>query len=154
MNEKASWEIGKGLGRIMEVNKKKPSYQTKHTSSGSESSFHWRNRFVEEDGLRSLKAKYECLVGLCYQCGRFGHEVKECSSQGSTQQTERPYGEWLKAGVQRKESALDRATYSPLMQQTAPESAAQTKGQTTQTTIHVETADVNGIKSFNDMWSL
>ena len=40
------------------------------------------------------------------------------------------------------------------MQQTASESAAQTKGQTTQTTIHVETADVNGIKSTNDTWSL
>lgn len=28
--------------------------------------------------------KYECLVGLCYQCGRFGYEVKKCSSQRST----------------------------------------------------------------------
>ena len=95
--------------------------------------------------------KYECLVGLCYQCGRFGYEVKECSSQRSTQQTERSYGEWLKVDVRRKESASDRATYSPPMQQITSESAAQTRGQTI---THVETADVNGIKSTNDTWSL
>ncbi|KAL0006871.1 hypothetical protein SO802_008373 [Lithocarpus litseifolius] len=95
--------------------------------------------------------KYERLVGLCYQCGRFGHEMKECSSQRSTQPTERPYGEWLKAGVRRKESASDRVTYSPPMQQTAPESAAQARGQTV---THVMNADVNGIKTINDTWSL
>ena len=25
--------------------------------------------------------KYECLVGLYYQCGRIGHKVRDCSFQ-------------------------------------------------------------------------
>ena len=42
--------------------------------------------------------KYERLVGLCFRCGRIGHEAKECSFQVDHQQ-ELPYGEWLKAGI-------------------------------------------------------
>ena len=37
--------------------------------------------------------KYERLVGLCYQCGKFGHELKECPEQVNTQLVDRPYGE-------------------------------------------------------------
>ena len=46
-------------------------------------------------------------------------------------------------GVRRKESASDRTTSSPSMQQTAPESDEQTRSQTT---THVETAEIHGIK--------
>lgn len=105
---------------------------------------------LEGDQVR-VGFKYERLVGLCYQYGKFGHEVKEGSSQGSTQQKERPYGERLKVGARRKESVSDWATYNPSMQQTALENATQTRFQTT---THVETADVNGIKIINDTWSL
>ena len=73
--------------------------------------------------------------------------MKDCPSPGTTQQTARPYGEWLKAGLQRKESASDRSTSSPPMQQTVPERDEQTRSQTIP---HVETADVIGIKSIYD----
>ena len=52
--------------------------------------------------------KYEWLVGLCYQCGMLGHEMKDCSVQGSSQQAEKPYGDWLKAGFRRKDTGADR----------------------------------------------
>ena len=129
MNEEAGWEIGKGLGHVVEVDKKTfLSDQARFIMIRVELPLEKpirRGGWVanpEGDQL-PVGFKYERLVGLCYQCRRFGHELKECPSQGSTQQTERPYGEWLKAGVRRKESASDRATFSPLMQQTAPKSA-------------------------------
>ena len=52
--------------------------------------------------------KYKRLVGLCYQCGMLGHEMKDCSVQGSSQQAEKPYGDWLKAGFRWKDMGVDR----------------------------------------------
>ena len=51
----------------------------------------------EGDKVR-IGFKYERLVGLCYQCGRIGHEVRYCSAQRDRKQGSLPYGEWLKAG--------------------------------------------------------
>lgn len=42
-------------------------------------------------------------MGLCYSCGRLGHEMKACThkrpSDNTTTNTVTPYREWLKAGV-------------------------------------------------------
>ncbi|XP_065621900.1 uncharacterized protein LOC136064275 [Quercus suber] len=151
MNEEAGWEIGKGLGHVVEVDKKTfLSDQARFIRIRVELPLEKpirRGGWVanpEGDHVR-VGFKYERLVGMCYQCGRFGHEMKDCPSPGPTQQTTRPYGEWLKAGVRR--SASDRTTSKPSMQQTAPESDEQTRSQTT---THVATADVTGIKSNYD----
>nr|POF15685.1 hypothetical protein CFP56_35324 [Quercus suber] len=52
--------------------------------------------------------KYERLVGLCYQCGIFGHELKECPTQSAQQQTENPYGEWLRARYRKTGDTSDQ----------------------------------------------
>ena len=46
--------------------------------------------------------KYERIVGLCYSCGRLGHEMKARThrrpSDNAAANAETPYREWLKIG--------------------------------------------------------
>ena len=46
-------------------------------------------------------------MGECYQCGKFGHVVKDYSDQGTSQQAEKPYGKWLKAGIRQKDMGAE-----------------------------------------------
>ncbi|XP_030970537.1 uncharacterized protein LOC115990909 [Quercus lobata] len=149
MNEEAGSENGKGLGHVVEVDKKTFLSDQAHfirirVELPLEKPIR-RGGWVANPKGDQVRVgfKYERLVGLCYQCGRFGHEMKDCPSPGPTQQMARMYGEWLKAGVRRKESASNRTTSSPSMQQTTLETRSRT-------TTHVETADVTGIKSNYD----
>ena len=56
--------------------------------------------------------KYEHLVGLCYQCGRIGHEVRDYSAQRDRKQGSFPYGEWLKAEHRRNYGYTNKARRS------------------------------------------
>ncbi|KAK9989062.1 hypothetical protein SO802_029301 [Lithocarpus litseifolius] len=58
----------------------------------------------EGDKIR-IGFKYKRLVGLCFHCGLFGHEAKECKKPRDPTQQELPYGEWLKAGYQGREES-------------------------------------------------
>ena len=37
---------------------------------------------------------YERLVGLCFQCGRLGHEAKACTTPLPEGCTQKPYGDY------------------------------------------------------------
>ena len=83
INEEAAWDIGKGLGHVVEVdNKTFLSKQARFIQICVEIPLHkpiWRGGYVlspEGDRVR-VGFKYERTVGLCYQCGLFGHDAKE-----------------------------------------------------------------------------
>lgn len=42
--------------------------------------------------------KYERLIGLCFSCGRLGHEVKHCGEPKDADGNGNRYGYWLKGG--------------------------------------------------------
>ena len=81
-------------------------------------------------------------MGLCYQRGRFNHEVKERPSQGSTQQTVRPYGGMVEGRSTEEGDCIRSGNLQPTNAANGTGGAGQTRGRTT---THVETADVTGI---------
>nr|POE51941.1 uncharacterized protein CFP56_75213 [Quercus suber] len=114
INEEAAWDIGKGLGHVVEVdNKTFSSEQARFIRIRVEILLHKpirRGGYVlspEGDRVR-VGFKYERMVGLCYQCGLFGHDAKECPNPKDQQLTENPYGEWLKAGQRKSGETPDR----------------------------------------------
>lgn len=83
--EEAGLDIGKGLGRVVEVDSKAiASEQARFLRIHIEIPLNKPLRkgapIVSSDGGKVFVAlKYERLVGLCYNCGMLGHEVKDCS---------------------------------------------------------------------------
>lgn len=61
---------------------------------------------VSFEGNRAWVAfEYERIVGLCFACGRLGHESKACPNTEhattSTANIETLYGKWMKVGGRR-----------------------------------------------------
>ena len=78
------------------------------------------------------------MVGLCYQCGKFGHDAKDCPDQWNGPMADRPYGEWLKAGYRRKEVGAEPNAHRP-------PATKKTPATTTATTIQTGGDAINGI---------
>ena len=114
INEEVAWDISKGLGHVVEVdNKTFSSEQARFVGIHVEIPLHKPIRqggyvlSLEGDRVR-VGFKYERMVGLCYQCGLFSHDAKECPTPRDQQLTKNPYGEWLKAGQRKSGKTTDR----------------------------------------------
>ena len=114
INEEAGWEIGKGLGHVYEVdNKTFLSNQARfiriRVGIPLEKSIRRGGLVANPKGDQvRVGFKYERLVGLCYQCGKLGQEMNDCSVQRSSQQEEKPYRDWLKVGFHRKDMGANQ----------------------------------------------
>ena len=107
MLEEFGRDIGNGLGTVVEVDLKAFSSDQSHF-------LRVRVELPLEKPLRQggvvaspkgdkvcIGFKYERLVGVCFKCGRIGHEARGCSFHVDHQQG-LPYGEWLKAGFHKR----------------------------------------------------
>lgn len=118
INEEAGMDIGKGLGRVVEVDSKAiASNQARFLRICIEIPLNKPLRkgapIVSPEGDEVLVAfKYERLVGLCYNCGMLGHEVRDCSHPIQGEDGELPYGMWLKAGHRRQADTSAKKTQS------------------------------------------
>ena len=116
--EEVGRDIGSGLGEVLEVDLKvfssdQARFIRVRVELPLDKTLRRGGVVVSPEGDKvCIGFKYERLVGLCYQCGRIGHEVKECSVPRDQKQGCLPYGEWLKAGYRRNHGNANKARRS------------------------------------------
>nr|POE44747.1 uncharacterized protein CFP56_78129 [Quercus suber] len=114
IHEDAGWDIAKGLGKVIEVDSKAlDSEQARFIRIRLEipldKPLHRGSYVADPEGEQvRIGFKYERLVGLCFQCEKLGHKMKECSRPRDASLVENPYGEWLKVGFRRKDDNPNR----------------------------------------------
>ncbi|XP_075645825.1 uncharacterized protein LOC142616994 [Castanea sativa] len=114
INEEATWDIGKGLGQVIEVDSKtftseKARFIRIRVEIPLDKPIRKGGCVGSPEGDRVwVGLKYERLVGLCYQCGIFGHELKDCPTSTEQQETKNPYGEWLRAKYRKSGNISDQ----------------------------------------------
>lgn len=149
LNAEAARDIGQSLGRVLEIDNtafstEQARFLRVRVEVPLAQPLRRRGPVVSPEGDRSWVAfKYERIVGLCFACGRLGHEMRACTHPTqATGEGEMPYGDWLKAGGRRTLTENTRSSSSPLRHpptnqgtpRTAPPSPRET-----QLTLSVET---------------
>ncbi|XP_075659208.1 uncharacterized protein At4g02000-like [Castanea sativa] len=105
--EEVGKDIGNGLGKVLDVDLKvfssdQACFIRVRVELPLDKSLCQGGVVASPEGDKiCIGFKYERLVGLCYQCGRIGHEIWDCSVSRDEKQRCLPYGEWLKAGHHR-----------------------------------------------------
>lgn len=108
MIEAARMEISGGLGKVLQVDDKTFTSDWEHflrvrVDILLDKPLRRGAPVVSFEGNRAWVAfEYERIVGLCFACGRLGHESKACPNTEhittSTANIETLYGKWMKAG--------------------------------------------------------
>ena len=89
--------------------------------------------------------KYERLVGLCFQCGKVGHEVARCPHPFDGTIGSSLYGDWLQAGTKSRSSGSPGRMNSPPRRTPTPPPHAQEMGTPPLTGVVVDpTTDICG----------
>ena len=118
INEKAGRDIGKGIGRVIEVDCKTiASDQARFLRIRVEMPIDKPIRcsapVISLEGDQVWVAfQYERLQGLCFHCSLLGHESKSCIVRLRDGE-ETPYGEWLRASFRRPKFQQTRAPPTP-----------------------------------------
>ena len=133
INEEAESDIGRSIGELVEVDYK--------SFSSDQSRFLWIRVEVPLDkplrrggpviSLKWVTSRvafwYERLVGWCFNCGRIGHDQKECSSSVNAEDGDRLYGEWLKVGIKERSMEAKGAHNHPNQSQQTPRAKTQNR---------------------------
>ncbi|XP_075640643.1 uncharacterized protein LOC142612431 [Castanea sativa] len=126
LNAEAAEDIGSGLGRVVSVDQTalsldQASFLRVRVEIPLNQPLRRRGPVVCPKGERAwVEFRYERIDGLCFSCGRLGHETKTCTlTTPCATDGEQPYGDWLKAGGRRRLAGADRRSKSPPTRPTA-----------------------------------